>query len=51
MRKPPDKPAPKPPANPERTARQAAALRANLIKRKEQVRRREDAKEKPTPDQ
>ena len=46
MRKPPDK-MPKP--NPERAARQAAALRANLLKRKDQARQREDAKVKPEP--
>jgi hypothetical protein len=44
-----DKPA-KPPVNPDRTARQAAALRANLGKRKDQARRRESEKEKPQPE-
>ncbi len=43
---PADKPS-KPPAKPGRTAREAAALRANLLKRKEQARRREEAKDKP----
>jgi hypothetical protein len=47
MSQPPgDKPV-KPPAKPDRAARQAAALRANLLKRKDQARRREEAKEKP----
>jgi hypothetical protein len=46
MTTPPGK-APKP--NPERAARQAAALRANLLKRKEQARQREDAKVNPEP--
>ncbi|HEX2939594.1 MAG TPA: hypothetical protein VHO91_01010 [Rhodopila sp.] len=43
---PPDK-AKKPPAKPDRISREAAALRANLLKRKEQVRRREEAKQTP----
>jgi hypothetical protein len=38
----------KPSAKPERTAREAAALRANLVKRKDQARRRE-AQEKKAP--
>jgi hypothetical protein len=46
-RPPADKPA-KPPAKPDRNAREAAALRANLLKRKDQARRREEAKERPT---
>jgi hypothetical protein len=47
MNQPPhDKPA-KPAAKPDRSAREAAALRANLLKRKDQVRRREEAKDKP----
>jgi hypothetical protein len=46
MTTPPGNP-PKP--NPERAARQAAALRANLLKRKDQARQREDAKVKPEP--
>jgi hypothetical protein len=33
--------------NPDRTARQAAALRANLLKRKDQARQREAAKTEP----
>jgi hypothetical protein len=37
-----DKPA-NPPAKPDRAAREAAALRANLLKRKDQARQREDA--------
>jgi hypothetical protein len=32
---------------PDRLAREAAALRANLLKRKDQARRREEAKAKP----
>lgn len=44
MSKPPgDKPI-QPPAKPDRAAREAAALRANLLKRKDQARRREAAK-------
>jgi hypothetical protein len=47
MTKPPgDKPA-RPPPEPDRAAREAAALRANLLKRKDQARRREEAKPKP----
>jgi hypothetical protein len=46
MRQPQDK-TPKP--NPQRAARQAEALRANLLKRKDQARQREDAKAKPEP--
>jgi hypothetical protein len=38
---------PKPAVRPDRTAREAAALRANLLKRKDQARRREEAKAKP----
>jgi hypothetical protein len=33
----------KPPAKPDRAAREAAALRANLLKRKDQARQREEA--------
>jgi hypothetical protein len=47
MNKPPEDKASKPPAKPDRAAREAAALRANLLKRKDQARRREDAKDKP----
>ncbi len=51
MKQPEDKPAEdkpvRPSARPDRTAREAAALRANLLKRKDQARRREDAKAKP----
>jgi hypothetical protein len=43
---PPDKEV-RPPAKPDRAAREAAALRANLLKRKDQARRREAAKVKP----
>jgi hypothetical protein len=43
---PPEDKLPKPPAKPGRTAREAAALRANLLKRKDQARRREEAKDK-----
>lgn len=42
---PPDKPA-KTPAQQAREAREAAALRVNLLKRKDQVRLREAAKAK-----
>jgi hypothetical protein len=45
-RPPADKPA-KPRAKPDQTTREAAALRANLLKRKDQARRREEAKERP----
>jgi hypothetical protein len=44
----------KPPPNPERAAREAAALRANLLKRKDQTRQREQAQGEQTklkPDQ
>ncbi len=41
-----DKPA-RPPAKPDRERREAAALRANLLKRKDQARQRETAKQKP----
>jgi hypothetical protein len=34
-------------AKPDRLAREAAALRANLLKRKDQRRQREQAREKP----
>jgi hypothetical protein len=47
MNKPPSSKIPKPPTNKDREARQAAALRANLLKRKDQARQREDAKPKP----
>jgi hypothetical protein len=46
MDKPPAPP-PKPPTVAEREARQAAALRENLRKRKVQARAREDAAPKP----
>jgi hypothetical protein len=46
MTKPPDK---SPKANADRAARQAAALRENLLKRKDQARRRQDAKAEPAP--
>jgi hypothetical protein len=36
----------KPPVKPDRAAREAAALRANLLKRKDQARRREAGKDK-----
>jgi hypothetical protein len=45
--KPPEDKPGKPPAKPERAAREAAALRANLLKRKDQARQREEAKAKP----
>lgn len=41
-----DKPQ-EPPAKPDRMAREAAALRSNLSKRKDQARQREEAKPKP----
>jgi hypothetical protein len=37
------------PAKPDRTAREAAALRANLLKRKDQARRREAEAAKGAP--
>ena len=37
----------KPAAKSDRAAREAAALRANLLKRKDQARQREEAKPKP----
>jgi hypothetical protein len=45
MNKPPANKPPKPPSKPDRAAREAAALRANLLKRKDQARRREEANE------
>jgi hypothetical protein len=48
MTTPPDKPG-KPGPKPERTAREAAALRENLLKRKDQARRREAAKQADQP--
>ncbi|MBS0644428.1 MAG: hypothetical protein U1E70_02870 [Acetobacteraceae bacterium] len=47
MARSPDDKTPKPPAKPDRLAREAAALRANLLKRKDQARKREVAKKKP----
>ena len=47
MNKQPDGKPVVPPTKPDRAAREAAALRANLIKRKDQARRREAAKPKP----
>jgi hypothetical protein len=48
---PPKDKAPKPPVAPVRSsdalAREAAALRANLLRRKDQMRKREEAREKP----
>ena len=43
MTTPPEKPATKPPPKPERSAREAAALRENLLKRKDQAHQREAA--------
>jgi len=43
MSKAPEKPIKSPP-KPDRAAREAAALRENLLKRKDQARRREEAK-------
>jgi hypothetical protein len=48
MNKPPDSPPP-PKPNPARTARQAKALRENLLKRKDQARRRQDVTAEPVP--
>jgi hypothetical protein len=45
MTKTPEKP-PKQPPKPERLAREAAALRQNLLKRKDQARRREEGAKK-----
>jgi hypothetical protein len=47
MTKPPADHPSKPASKPDRAARQAAALRANLLKRKDQARQREEAKAKP----
>jgi hypothetical protein len=48
MSKPPEEKPEKPKARPDRTAREAAALRANLLKRKDQARlKREAGKPKP----
>ena len=48
MTKPPqERPATKSMAEQARAVREAAALRANLLKRKDQIRRREEAKPKP----
>jgi len=44
-----DKPA-KPTVKPERAKREAEALRANLLKRKDQARKRNKAKDQPTSD-
>nr|WP_294504847.1 hypothetical protein [uncultured Rhodopila sp.] len=44
MTRPPEKPVGKPPPKPERAAREAAALRENLLKRKDQARLRKEAK-------
>ena len=49
MSDPPAGKPPKPPAKPGRTAREAAALRANLLKRKDRARQREEVKDKPGP--
>lgn len=46
--KPSDEKPPKPKAKPDRAAREAAALRANLLKRKDQARQREQAPEPPS---
>jgi hypothetical protein len=50
MSQPPERKPPKPPAKPDRLAREAAALRANLLKRKDQTRKREAAKTKADED-
>ncbi len=47
--KPGEKPA-KPPPKPDRLVREAAALRANLLKRKDQARKREAEKVKDKPE-
>ena len=44
-KKPEDKPVK--PTKPDRAAREAAALRVNLLKRKDQARQRQEAKLKP----
>ena len=46
---PEDKPA-KPAAKSDRAAREAAALRTNLLKRKDRARRREELKVRAAPD-
>ena len=51
MNKPPDDKAVRPSIKTDRAAREAAALRANLLKRKEQARRREEAAPKEKPDE
>ncbi len=50
MSRPPMEKPGRPPVKADRTAREAAALRDNLLKRKEQARRREEAA-KPKPEQ
>jgi hypothetical protein len=50
MSTPPKDKSVKSPGKPDRAAREAAALRANLLKRKDQARQREEAKEKSVPD-
>jgi hypothetical protein len=50
MTEPPEPPATKPAPKPERTAREAAALRENLLKRKDQARRREAAAKADRPE-
>jgi hypothetical protein len=45
--KPPDEKPKKPKAKPDRAAREAAALRENLLKRKDQARQREQAPKPP----
>ena len=47
-KKPADEPA-KPAVKPDRAAREAAALRANLLKRKDQARQRQQAKKATQP--
>jgi hypothetical protein len=49
--KPPEDKTVRPSIKTDRATREAAALRANLLKRKEQARRREEAASKEKPDQ
>jgi hypothetical protein len=50
MTKPPDRTPPTKPPQQDRAKRAAAALRANLVKRKDQLRQRQEAKQKPAAD-
>ena len=46
-KRPPEPPKPAPVRHPDRLAREAEALRANLRKRKDQARQRDQAKDAP----